>query len=317
MRNSSGCRVVLLFTPPLLIQFPIAVLILALERISRSLLLTEMSQNFRSGDYQISLPNSNSNNATDIAIPLRLDSSPSYAIFGVCCLSYLVSAIGVFGIWELRKIEGTPGHQRVWSWLILIANVILVGTSLGILGYTSSVQSSETGWQSREDIGKGVPRWSKETWSCQIDKYFPDDGWAGSACRTARATRYLLIALAVASILVLVSLWAIVKRRGGIKWLAGGKERYGGFENVYELRPMGQGAGYGYGYGYGGQPAPQQYQQWPPQPYQQPPVMHQQWPQTAGQQWVQTPGQQAPQQPQQMTSNTRAPNTKPQQTVFQ
>jgi hypothetical protein len=299
MRDDSACRAILLFTPPLLLQFPIAVLILALERISRSLLPSESSRNFRSGDYQITLPSPTFNNATDVDIPLRLNPSPSYLVFGLCCLSYLVSAIGVFGIWELRKVEGTPGHQRVWSWLILTSNTILVGASLGILGYTSSVVNNETGWSSTGDIGRR-PRWTKETWACQIDEYFPSSGWAGSACGTAKATRYLLIALAVASVLVLVSLWAVVKRRGGFKWLMGGKGRYAGFEDAYHMQPPGGHAAYR------GQAAPQ----WGTQTYQHMPGPYQQWPQQ-GQAY-----EQPLHQPQQMVANSQPQDAKPEQTVF-
>jgi hypothetical protein len=222
---------------------------------------------------------STGSDSTNPVIDLQIRRGPQFAILGICCLSYIVSAIGVFGIWELRKIEGTRSHQRVWSWLILISNVIMIGASAGILGYTSSVQSNENIWQSAGDIGKGDAAYTKETWSCQIDKFYPDSGWAGAACGTTKATRFLLIPMAVASALVLVSLWVLVRERGGLKWLSGGKGRYGGFEDVYELGPNAPTAPYAF------QPAPQ----WSPQPYQQ-------WQPVPVQQWAPQPVQQIPQQ---------------------
>lgn len=265
MRNLHGCRLVLLVAPSLLLLFPIGVLTFALERISNVLLREQTTRNWRSGDSGISIPNPTS--SADTSIDVRINNAPTLAILGVCCLSFLVSAIGVFGIWELRKVEGTSSHQRGWSWAVMVSHVIMIGASVGVLGWASSVQSNENGWQRRENLGQGSPVLTRETWACQIDKIYPDSGWAGAACGTARATRFLLIGMAISSALALVTLWLIVRQRGGFKWLSGGKGRYGGFDNVYEMQPTGPGAQYVF------QPAaqwaPQAYQQWPPQTYHQ------------------------------------------------
>jgi hypothetical protein len=94
------------------------------------------------------------------------------------------------------------------------------------------------------------------------------------------------IAMIVACIMTLVSLWVLVRERGGLKWLNGGKGRYGGFDNVYELQPSAPNGTYAF------QPAPQ----WSPQPYQQwPPQAYQQWAPAPGQPWLQHPLQPAPQ----------------------
>lgn len=42
--------------------------------------------------------------------------------------------------------------------------------------------------------------------------------------------------MAIFALLVLVSLWVIIHQRGGLKWLCGGKGRYAGFDNAYELQ---------------------------------------------------------------------------------
>jgi hypothetical protein len=269
--------------------FPVGVLVLALDRISNALLYEHTARDYRSGDFRIKLNNSTSTDpeSTNTNIDLRIHRAPQFAILAICCLSYIVSAIGVFGIWELRRVEGTRRHQRMWSWFILFSNVIMIGASAGILGYASSVQNNENIWQSSGDIGKGGAAFTKETWACQIARFYPDSGWAGEACGTAKATRFLLIPMAIASALVLVSLWVLVRERGGFKWLSGGKGRYGGFEDVYELGPTASSAPYAF------HPAPQ----WSPQPYQQwAPQPYQQWQPVPVQQWAQQPAQQVSQQ---------------------
>lgn len=291
MRNPNGCRVVLLLIPPLFLLLPIGVITFVLERISNSLILAQTQRDWRSGSYDITVYGPNSTNANDFTnkdISLRINQAPTLAILGICILVYIVGAIGVFGIWELRKVEGTSRHQRIWSWIIFVSNLVMIAASAGVLGYASSVQSSEKGWQRYEDVGKDDQEFTRETWACQIDKFYPDQGWAGAACGTAKATRLLLIPMAVSSALVLVSLWILVRDRGGLKWLVGGKGRYGGFQNVYELRPTSPGAQRIV------HPAPQWVPQqpayWPAQPVYQ-------WPSQPVQPWPQQAYHQGPQQP--------------------
>jgi hypothetical protein len=171
---------------------------------------------------------------------------------------------------------------------MLISYLVMTGASAGILGYTTSVQSSEKGWQRHEDVGKAGQVFTRETWACQIEKFFPDESWAGAACGTAKATRLLLIPMILASVLGLVSLLFLVRYRGGIKWLNGGKGRYGGFDTAYELQPTGPSPPYAF------QAAPQ----WSPQPFQHwAPAPGQQWAPAPGQQWTPAPSQQWTPQP--------------------
>lgn len=287
MRNPNGCRVVLLAIPPLFLLFPVSVITFALERISDDLILAQTQRDSRSGGYNITVygpTRTGSNDSTYTEINFDINEAPTIAILGICILVYIVSAIDVLGIWELRKVEGTQRHQRRWSWVMFISNVVMAGASAGILGYASAVQSSENKWQRYEDVGKDDQIFTRETWACQIHDFFPDQGWAGAACSTAKATRLLLIPMAVSSALVLVSLWILVRDRGGLKWLIGGKGRYGGFENVYELRPTNPGA----------PRIVQPQQQWVPQPVQQrPPHAVHQSPQQPSQSGSQQPVNQA------------------------
>lgn len=66
--------------------------------------------------------------------------------------------------------------------------------------------------------------------------------------------------MAIASLLVLFGLWVIFRARGGVKWLFGGKDRYAGFEDAYEMPSTGPPVPYA---GLPGSPGPQ----WMPQPY--------------------------------------------------
>ncbi|KAG9204551.1 hypothetical protein G6514_001010, partial [Epicoccum nigrum] len=279
MRNLNGCRVFLLAAPAVLLLFPVSVLVLILERISKSILYQHTYRDFRSGEFMITLTGRNSTASTadsDIDVAMQIDNTPMLAILGVCLAAYIVCAIDAFGIWELKKVEGTSGHQRTWTWVAAVGNVLLAALSLGVFGWATAVQGSDGGWQSADDVNKTDREYTRETWACQIERYFPKEGWASGACGTAKATRFLLIPMAIFSLLVLVSLWVLIRQRGGLKWLCGGKGRYAGFDNVYELQQ-------------GGPPGP--YAQGPPGPYVQSPYV-----QGSSGPYVQGPPPWAPQQ---------------------
>jgi hypothetical protein len=80
----------------------------------------------------------------------------------------------------------------------------------------------------------------------------------------------MLIPLAVSSLLVMVSTWILTRDRGGTKWLFGGKGRYAGFSNVYEMGRQGPAPPYQQGPQF--YPMPQQYPG--PQQYQAPQQYH-------------------------------------------
>jgi hypothetical protein len=208
----------------------------------------------------------------DTTVTIDVNDGPIYVILGLCMLGYGVSLLSAAGIWQLRRTEGTAGHERMWTWTIFISNIVMIGASLGVFGYITSVQSSDNSWQSYEDVGKEDQEHTRETWACQISQFYPDRDWAGTACGTAKAMRFLLIPMAVAAFSVFVSLWVLVRRRGGLKWVLGGKGRYAAFANAYEMQPPGPPSPYA------GPPG----QQWIPQP----------WPAQPGQQWLGQPMQQ-------------------------
>jgi hypothetical protein len=68
--------------------------------------------------------------------------------------------------------------------------------------------------------------------------------------------------MAIASLLILGSLWVLVRVRGGVAWLCGGRGRYAGLEKAHQMRPQPQ------PYYVVAQPAQQQQQQWAPYPVQ-------------------------------------------------
>ena len=202
MRSLNGCRVVLLLAPALLLLFPISVLVFVLERISKSLLLEHTYRDYRSGAFMITLngrSSTDSTTASDIEVSMQIDQAPSWAILGVCVAAYVVCAIDAFGIWELRRVEGTYKHQRMWTWVAGFSNMFLVALSLGVFGWASWLQSSNKGWQSYEDVQRqdqGFTRvqkegqeFTRETWSCQIERFYPNEGWTSAACGTAVSHR--------------------------------------------------------------------------------------------------------------------------------
>ncbi|KAF1836493.1 hypothetical protein BDW02DRAFT_461825, partial [Decorospora gaudefroyi] len=284
----------LLLIPPLFLLLPIAAVINILESISKNTLYSHSQRNERSGAFEITLygpATTGSDNLYNVDISVNIDRGPTLAILGTCVVAYAVAALGAVGLWELRKVEGTARHERMWTWIVFISNIIMIAASLGAFGYASSAQDSDKSWQRYEDVGKTDQEHTRETWACQIDKLYPNQDWAGSACGTAKGMRFLLVPLAISALFVFVSLWVLVRARGGLKWLFGGKGRYAGFQSVYEMRPPGPPSPYT------GPPgpqwAPQPPQQWPGQPVQQwAPPPYQQWGPQPVQQWGPQPVQQ-------------------------
>jgi len=290
MRNPNGIRILLLLLPPLLFLFGLAALTNILERISKNYFNDGLGRDIRSGASQITLSRPGSNDTT---VTIDVNNAPTITILALCLLGYLVSLLSAAGIWQLRRTEGTAGHERMWTLIIFVSNIVMVGASLGVFGYVTSVQSSDSSWKSYEDVGQDDQEHTRETWACQIDKFFPEEDWAGTACGTAKAMRFMVIAMAVAALSVFVSLWVLVRARGGVKWAFGGKGRYAAFASVYEMQPPGPPSPYTEPQGqqwvqqpgqqWMGQPTPQQ---WAPQPYQQwGPQPVQQWGPQPVQQW--------------------------------
>lgn len=288
MRNPNGGRLVLLLSPVLCLLLPIAVVTWVLDRVSKNAVYDHLDRNGRSGTYQTTLT-SDTGATSDISLYIR--SGPTSAILGICIIGYAVVVLSAGGVWELRRVEGTASHGRAWGWTVFISNIIMIATSLGVFGYVSSVQANEKRWQSYEDISNADQEYTKETWACQVDQFYPNEDWAGTACRTAKAERFMLLALAISALLVLVSLWSLVRARGGVKWIFGGKGRYAAFQSMYEMQPPSTYVGEPPG---GPQCMPQPVQQWSGQPVQQwAPQPYQQWVPHAVQHWappaVQTP----------------------------
>ena len=286
MHNPNGIRVLYLLAPAAFLLIPISALVVILERISQYLFNSQLNGIYRSGHRELTLDGP----SDSTVISLNINVGPTIAILGVCVFAFVAGVLACCGIWELRRVEGAPAVQRFWAWVSFIMNIITVGLAVGVLAWASAVQADE-GWKGREDVEKDGQRFTRETWACQIEKFFPQEEWAGPPCGLAvrilpcfhrkydaytnkKATRFMLIPLAVSSILVMVSTWLLTRDRGGIKWLLGGKGRYAGFPSIYEMGPHGPPPAYPPGpqsypmpqtY-----PGPQQYgaQQYPmPQPY--------------------------------------------------
>jgi hypothetical protein len=72
--------------------------------------------------------------------------------------------------------------------------------------------------------------------------------------------------MAIASLLILGSLWVLVRVRGGAAWLCGGRGRYAGLEKAHQMQPQPQPQSYPQPYY--GVAQPVQQQQWAPYPVQ-------------------------------------------------
>jgi hypothetical protein len=184
-QNPNGIRVLFLLSPVVFLLLPVSTLVFILERISQVLLNNQLNRSYRTGNGELTLsgPSNSSSNAANVSrdIELSIDVGPTLAILGV---SVIVGVLACCGIWELRRVEGSSGSQRFWSWTTFVANVILIGLCVGVLVWASVVQNGE-GWKGYEDVGREGQKFTRETWTCQIHSFFPQQDWAGPACRLA------------------------------------------------------------------------------------------------------------------------------------
>ncbi|KAF2119795.1 hypothetical protein BDV96DRAFT_568218 [Lophiotrema nucula] len=229
MHNPNGLRTVCLITPSLLLLMPLSVLAFVLERISQAFLAVHTSR-YIYGDLYF-----NDWGLGDGSARAHVNYGPTGAIIGISIMTLIVSGISACGTWELRRIEGTPRHQRAWSWAVVLANFAITVASIAVLAWYSALQKSEA-WSSVDDFSSGRT-FTRETWFCQINKFRSDqDDWAAPACGIAQAARYVLIPLALSSALCIVAAWILIQDRGSFSWLRGGRGRYGGFDNLYEMQ---------------------------------------------------------------------------------
>ncbi|KAF2185966.1 hypothetical protein K469DRAFT_664424 [Zopfia rhizophila CBS 207.26] len=237
MRNLNGLRTLLLVTPPLLFLLPLSIVTFLLERAVLGVLVSQTTRDFSDGTRLITFYGPTGNGESDYTdVELRIDNGPSLGIIGVSVLAFLVSIFGMCGVWELRRVEGTDGHQRKWIWTVLGSAIASTVATIAILIYASIKEGGAKRWKSYEDVARGGV-FSRETWVCQIDEFYGRQNWAGAACGLAKASRFMLVPLAISSILVIVCGLLLVKQRGGMIWLFGGKGRYAGFDNIYEMQP--------------------------------------------------------------------------------
>ncbi|KAF2790161.1 hypothetical protein K505DRAFT_377728 [Melanomma pulvis-pyrius CBS 109.77] len=241
MGNPNGLRTVFLILPPMFVLLPLSIIIVVLERISTSLFTTHTARNWRSGDSTITLYGPTTSDATSLSkyteVTVRVRVASTLALLGLSLAAIVVAAIGVCGIWELRRIEGSPRRQRGWSWVMLVLNTLTMVASVGLLAYLSVLQGNEKRWKSYADVGKDGQKFTRETWACQINEFYTSErDWAGPACALDKANRFMLIPLAVSSALVIFCTWILIHDRGGAKWLVGGKGRYAGFDDTIELQ---------------------------------------------------------------------------------
>ncbi|KAH7130192.1 hypothetical protein B0J11DRAFT_522616 [Dendryphion nanum] len=237
MHSRGGFQTIVLLTPPMFLLLPVSVLLFALERISHTLFVTQTTRNWQTGNHEITLygpTNSSSSSYEYIDVSVQTNVAPTLAILGTGALAFIVAVVACCGIWELRRIQGSPSYQRAWSWAVLTTNFAVAIAGVAVLVWTSLLQSRE-GWKSYADVGRQEEPLTRETWACQIHHLFPRQSWAAPACGLARATRYMLIPLIISALAVLVVLGILIRDRGGMRWQFGGQGRYAGLAGAAEL----------------------------------------------------------------------------------
>lgn len=174
-------RVFLYLAPSVLLLLPFSALIVLLERITTSIFRSHTTRDFRDGSPGLTSGND---------LTINEDHAPTWAFLGVSLLGILFACLSGAGMWELRRVDGTRGAgQRVWCWGILSMNAVMLGVSVGVLAWASSLQAA----QSDANLKSGN-EYTRETWICRIDALYTDQDWAGSACGTAvRITCYILV----------------------------------------------------------------------------------------------------------------------------
>lgn len=172
---SHTLRTALYLSPSLLVLASSALLII-LERVTTSLFRSHTSRDFRTGTPGLS----------DTDLVVNQDYAPTWALLGAAVLGVLLSCFSAAGMWELRRVDATRGAgQRVWCWGVVGMNAVLLGVSVGVLGWTSGLQAAQSG---ADLTVAGGGEYTRETWVCRIDALYKDEGWAGSACGTAVCT---------------------------------------------------------------------------------------------------------------------------------
>jgi hypothetical protein len=176
---SYSLRLFLYLAPSILLVLPFSALIIVLERVTQSLFRSHTQRNYRDGSAGISL---GADLSTDLSI--NEDPAPTWALLGVGVLGMLLACLSGAGMWELRRVDGRRGAgQRMWCLGVLAMNAVVLGVSVGVLAWTSSLQAAQSGVDLQKD-----GEYSRETWVCRIDTLYTDEEWAGSACGTAVRT---------------------------------------------------------------------------------------------------------------------------------
>jgi hypothetical protein len=188
MREPTLLRTFLLLIPPSLLLIA-CVVAFALERISYGIFADNIpSLNYGRGGRTMTFYGPPFKHATKyeyMEVEIEINVAPTATIIGLTLLGVMVAGVGACGVWELRRVVGTAAHQRAWAWQVCILQVLYAGACVGVLAWVTLVQGE--GWKDYRDVeGMGdVQKFTRETWVCQIDQFFPLNDWSASACGVA------------------------------------------------------------------------------------------------------------------------------------
>ncbi|KAF2119793.1 hypothetical protein BDV96DRAFT_629286, partial [Lophiotrema nucula] len=202
--GSLHASTIILLLPPLIIAFPLSLLVLVVHEIAIGILRSHTSRG------TLILPAESLHSSTTVAI----NKLPSDFIIGTSIATALLSTIAALGIWELRKRDvSSARHQRIWGWaniFVVLANLGLV-TACTVLVFLAQRDDDRQHISVRYLDENDAKKWTRETWLCQIKKVNGFGSWPDIGCGFAVASRWMLIPLGACSLLMAVlCLWQVL-----------------------------------------------------------------------------------------------------------
>lgn len=186
MREPTLLRTFLLLIPPFLL-LGASVVAFVLERISFGLFADNVPRDYgysRAGRSMTFYgpPFDHATTYEYMKVGIQINIAPTATVIGLSLIGVMVAGVGACGVWELRRVAGTSAHQRAWAWQVALLQVLYAGACIGVLAWATLMQGE--GWKNYGDVeGMGdVQKFTRETWVCQIDHFFPRNDWSAMAC---------------------------------------------------------------------------------------------------------------------------------------
>ncbi|KAF2871663.1 hypothetical protein BDV95DRAFT_607081 [Massariosphaeria phaeospora] len=197
----SACKHLLL---PLLIAFPLSILVFALEQVSNYILRANAPLGIVGIPESAFPPQSSSSNDTylGLVIDSPIDGMPSNFIVATAVMASLFAAVSALAFWELRDGgAGSAARVTAWRWAnvgVTVLNLALVVVCIVVV-FLAESRNRREGLIPLMLAGKPVTR---ETLMCGAKdlKDWEGEDWVVVGCGSAVAGRWCLVPLLVASV---------------------------------------------------------------------------------------------------------------------